>query len=208
MNSNQKIDRVLGRVLGSLLLALPLAGSLACAGSSTVALPNSLGRGAPAGTASLAPSSGAAPETLPAVDRAASAVAVQAVEKALPRLRGVAPDEQLRTLRWMLSVGDDSRLVFLFDDLRDAREEPLERRAATARQRLEELAGDLERAGHRAPEPDSEVARIDPNAPAPNYFPPSMIQDLERRKNADPEAARALEEALRTSPRGSRPPGR
>jgi hypothetical protein len=204
MNSQQKITRV----LGNLLLAVALAGSVACASNSTVARPNSLGPGVTG--ASLAPAIGAPAVSadVPAVDRAASAAAVQAVEKALPQLRGVAPDDQLRTLRWMLSVGDDSRLVFLFDDLRDARDEPLERRAATARQRLEELAGDLERAGHRAPEPDAEVARIDPNAPAPNYFPPSMIQDLERRKNADPEAARALEEILRTSPRGSRPPGR
>ena len=206
MNDTRKITRI----LGSILLAMALAGSLACAGSSTVARPNSLGRGTPAGATSLAPSSGPAVDVpaAPAIDRAASTAAVQAVEKALPHLRGVAPDDQLRTLRWMLSVGDDSRLVFLFDDLRDAREEPLERRSATARQRLEELAGDLERAGHRAPEPDAEVARIDPNAPAPNYFPPSMIQDLERRKSVDPEAARALEEILRTSPRGSRPPGR
>lgn len=204
MNSQQKTTRI----LGTLLLAVALAGSLACASGSTVARPNSLGPGATG--ASLAPATGA-PVTVPAVDRAASAAAVQAVERALPRLQGVAPDDQLRTLRWMLSVGDDRRLAFLFDDLRDAREEPLERRAATARQRLEELAGDLERAGHRASEPDpavNEVARIDPNAPAPNYFPPSMIQDLERRKNVDPEAARALEEILRTSPRGSRPPGR
>jgi len=202
MNDNRKITRV----LGTLLLTTALAGSLACASGSTVARPNSLGPGATG--ASLGPAIGAPTVSagVPAVDRAASAAAVQAVEKALPQLRGVAPEDQLRTLRWMLSVGDDSRLVFLFDDLRDAREEPLERRSATARQRLEELAGDLERAGHRASEPDAEVARIDPNAPAPNYFPPSMIQDLERRKGADPEAARALGEILRTSPRGSRPP--
>jgi hypothetical protein len=107
----------------------------------------------------------------------------------------------------MLSVGDDRRLVSLFEDLRDDREESLDRRAATARQRLEDLAGGLERAGHQAPEPEAEVARVDPNAPPPNYFPPAMIQDLERRKKDDPEAARALAEALKTSPRGTRPPG-
>lgn len=147
------------------------------------------------------------PVAAPLVDRAASAMASAAVEKALPRLRGVAPDEKLRTLRWMLSAGDDRRLVFLFDDLREAREESIDRRAATARQRLEELTADLEKAGHKAPAPESAVARIDPNAPPPNYFPPSLIQDLERQKD-DPEAARALEESRRTSPRGVRPPGR
>jgi hypothetical protein len=135
-----------------------------------------------------------------------SAAASGAVEKALPRLRGVGPDEKLRTLRWMLSAGDDRRLVFLFDDLREAHEESINRRAATARQRLEELATDLEKAGHKAPASTAAVARIDPNAPPPNYFPPSLIQDLERQKN-DPEAARALEESRRTSPRGVRPPG-
>lgn len=206
MNSNRKISRV----LLPLLLTLPVAGSLACAGSSALVRPNSLGAaGAPAGALSLAGDSGA-PATVPAVDRAASAAAVQALERALPQLRGVAPDEQLRTLRWMLSIEDDQRLISLFDDLRETPAEPLERRAATARQRLEELAGDLERAGHRA-SPDaevSEIARVDPNAPPPNYFPPSMILELERSKGTDPEAARALEEALRTSPRGTRPPGR
>ena len=145
--------------------------------------------------------------SLSALTPQSSAAASGAVEKALPRLRGVAPDEKLRTLRWMLSAGDDRRLVFLFDDLREARQESIDRRAATARQRLEELASDLEKAGHKAPAPESAVARIDPNAPPPNYFPPSLIQDLERQKN-DPEAARALEESRRTSPRGVRPPGR
>ena len=205
MNSK---NRKISRVLLPLLLAIPVAGSLACAGSSTVGRPNSLGAGAPAGALSLAGDSGA-PAAVLAVDRAASAAAVQALERALPQLRGVSPDEQLRTLRWMLSVEDDQRLISLFDDLRDTPAEPLERRAATARQRLEELAGDLERAGHRAaPEAEAaEIARIDPDAPPPNYFPPSMILDLERRKDVDPEAARVLEEALRTSPRGTRPPG-
>ncbi|MEA2601851.1 MAG: hypothetical protein QOF89_2843 [Acidobacteriota bacterium] len=160
-----------------------------------------------AGAASLSALTPQSSTAAPTVDRAVSAVAAGAVEKALPRLRGVAPDEKLRTLRWMLSAGDDRRLVFLFDDLREARQEPIERRAATARQRLEELATDLEKAGHKAPAPAAAVARIDPNAPPPNYFPPSLIQDLERQKN-DPEAARALEESRRTSPRGLRPPGR
>ena len=213
MNSK---NRKISRILLPLLLAIPVAGSLACAGSSTGVRPNSLGAGAPAGALSLTGDSTApATQTTPAVDRAASAAAVRALEQALPQLRGVAPDEQLRTLRWMLSVGDDRRLAFLFDDLREAREEPLERRAATARQRLEELAGDLERAGHRAsPEAEAaevaeaaEIARIDPDAPPPNYFPPSMVLDLERRKD-DPEAARLLEEIRRVSPRGTRPPGR
>jgi hypothetical protein len=182
MNHNDWNDLKSARALPRLLLAtLLLAGG---------------------GSASLAQS----PAT-PAVDRAASAVAAGAVEKALPRLRGVLPDEQLRTLRWMLSAGDDRRLVFLFDDLREARQEPIERRAATARQRLEGLATDLEKAGHKAPELEATVARIDPNAPPPNYFPPSLIQDLERQKS-DPEAARALEESRRTSPRGTPPPRR
>jgi hypothetical protein len=125
-----------------------------------------------------------------------------------PALRGLPPGQQLRTLRWMLSVKDDRRLVPLFPDLQADMEEPLERRGATARQRLEELAGGLEKAGHRAPDPGDEVARIDPDAPVPNYFPPSMLLDLERLSPADPEAARALEEARRASPRGTRPPGR
>jgi hypothetical protein len=125
-----------------------------------------------------------------------------------PALRGMPPGQQLRTLRWMLSVKDDRRLVPLFSDLQADMAEPLERRGATARQRLEELAGGLEKAGHRAPEPADEVARVDPDAPAPNYFPPSMLLDLERLSPADPEAARALEAVRRASPRGSRPPGR
>ena len=140
-------------------------------------------------------------------DQAAATPAAVAVGKAVPRLQGIAPGQQLQTIRWMLAAGDDRRLVFLFPDLCEARQEPLDRRAAVARQRLEELAADLEQAGHQAPPAAAEVARIDPNAPPPNYFPPSLIQGLERVKD-DPEAARILEEVRKTSPRGSPPPGR
>ncbi|HEX6898139.1 MAG TPA: hypothetical protein VF789_00425 [Thermoanaerobaculia bacterium] len=175
----------------------------ACAGSpGPVVVPNSLTPGAPGGAAF-----GRAAAT-PAVDAAASARAVREVETTLPSLRGVPPGQQLRTLRWMLSVGDDRRLASLFPDLQQDTEETLERRGATARQRLEDLADGLERAGHQAPDPEDEVARVDPDAPAPNYFPPSMLLDLERLSGGDPEAARALEEVRRASPRGSRPPGR
>jgi hypothetical protein len=143
----------------------------------------------------------------PATDQAAASSAAVAVGKAVPRLQGTAPDRQLQAIRWMLAAGDDRRLVFLFPDLGEARQEPLDRRAALARQRLEELAADLEKAGHQAPPAATEVARIDPDAPPPNYFPPSLIQGLERVKD-DPEAARILEEVRKTSPRGTRPPGR
>ena len=178
----------------------------ACAGSpGPIAIPNSLTPGAPAGAGFLMPATAAATS---AVDPAASSRAARGVETALPSLRGVPPGQQLRTLRWMLSVEDDRRLVSLFPDLQQDMEEPLERRGSTARQRLEDLAGGLEKAGHQAPGLEDEVARADPNAPAPNYFPPSMLLDLERLSAGDPEAARALEEARRASPRGSRPPGR
>ena len=186
------------------MLIIPALLALAACTASPrpAAIPNTLAPGAPLGAGALMPAAA------PAVDPAASSRAAREVETALPSLRGVPPGQQLRTLRWMLSVGDDRRLVPLFPDLQQDMEEPLERRGATARQRLEDLAGGLERAGHQAPDPEDEVARVDPAAPAPNYFPPSMLLDLERLSPADPEAARALEEARRASPRGTRPPGR
>lgn len=180
-----RYDWITARILPGLFLAALLAGGALHAGSAVAQAP-------------------------PAPDRAASAAPAEtsgAVEKAVPRLRGVAPDRHLETIRWMLAAGDDRRLVFLFPDLAEARQEPLDRRAATARQRLEELAVDLERAGHKAPAAAAEVARIDPDAPPPNYFPPSLVQGLERVKD-DPEAARILEEIRKTAPRGTRPPGR
>lgn len=175
-------------------LAAALIASTACTGSSSFTPP------------SLASGETVQVQAALGVDAAASSAAVQAVEAALPELRGLPPGQQLRTLRWMLSVSDDRRLVSLFADLNADQEEALDQRAITARQRLEDLAGGLERAGHQAAEPEAEIAQIDPNAPPPNYFPPAMIQELERRKDLDPEAARALEEAHRASPRGVRPP--
>lgn len=148
----------------------------------------------------------AQPASTPPVDRGAPESIPEAVGAALPALRGVPPGRQLQTLRWMLSVEDDRRLVSLFDDLRADRGQTIEDRAVLARQRLEELASRLEQAGHQASKPEAGVARIDRSAPPPNYFPPSLIQEFERQPD-DPEAARALEEARRASPRGVRPPG-
>jgi hypothetical protein len=106
----------------------------------------------------------------------------------------------------MLAVSDDRRLANLFDETRGPSEEGLDRRAATARQRLEDLAARLDAAGHRAPESAGlEVARADPNAPPPNWYPPALIEELAARPD-DPAAVQALEEARRTTPRGSRPP--
>jgi hypothetical protein len=111
-------------------------------------------------------------------DPAASKEAASAAAAVLPQLSGATAVQQLRTLRWMLASGDDRRLVFLFDDLREAREEPLDRRAAMARQRLEELALDLEKAGNSFSEPVEDAARVNPNAPSPNTFPPSVMESL------------------------------
>jgi hypothetical protein len=181
-----------------LFLPFLLVLTAACAGTGT------LSPGPLAGAASLAPQTGAAAASArPAPDPAVA----ESVGRELAMLRGVRGDDQLRTLRWMLAVSDDRRLVNLFDDTRGPGEEGLDRRAATARQRLEDLATRLEAAGHRAPDPAGlEVARSDPNAPPPNWFPPALIEELAARPN-DPVAAQALEEARRTAPRGSRPPG-
>ncbi len=122
-------------------------------------------------------SEGAVTPAFPA-DRAAAKEAVAAVRNALPQLRGATAVQQLRTIRWMLASGDDLRLVFLFDDLREARNEPLDRRAAMARQLLEELAADLEKAGTSFPETLGDAARVNPSAPAPNTFPPSVLESL------------------------------
>lgn len=181
----------------AILSLLPLlAAAAGCAGA---------GSPYPAGALSMAPQSGA-----PAVARPAAApdpAAAEAVGRDLPMLRGVRGDDQLRTLRWMAQVADDRRLVALFEDLRGQPEESLDRRAAEARQRLDGLITGLERAGHRASEEAVvAVADADPNAPPPNWFPPAMIEELEKHAG-DPEAARALEEARKTSPRGTRPPG-
>ncbi|HKV13179.1 MAG TPA: hypothetical protein VJ725_33880 [Thermoanaerobaculia bacterium] len=182
-------------------LAALLAFCAGCAGNpSTLTVPNAMAPGSFSAGASAFAQPAAAPAA-PA-DRAAA----EAVGTAIPALRDVPPGVQLRTLRWMLSVEDDRRLVSLFPDLQEDMERTLDNRGDTARQRLEELAAGLERAGHRAPAPEADVARIDENAPAPNYFPPGMIEELARHPN-DPEAARALAEARRVSPRGVRPPG-
>src|SRR5919206_4725834 len=93
----------ISRILSSLLFVAVLAVTAACAGSSPAPAP--LGTQLPAGAASLASSSSSAAEAR-VVDRAASAAAAEAVERALPSLSGVPPDQQLRTLRWMLAIGD------------------------------------------------------------------------------------------------------
>ena len=179
-------------------LAALLAFCAGCAGNpSTLTVPNAMAPGLPAGASAFAQ-----PAAAPPADRAAA----EAVGTAIPALRNVPPGQQLRTLRWMLAVEDDRRLVSLFDDLQADPERTLDNRGDTARQRLEELAAGLERAGHRAPAAEAAVARIDENAPAPNHFPPGLIEELERHAD-QPEAARALEEARRVSPRGVRPPG-
>lgn len=140
---------------------------------------------------------------------AAASLPAPATAAGVPWLSGLAPQERLRVLKWMLTVSDDRRLVTLFDDLRGPQKLELKERAATARQRLESMAAGLERAGHRVPEAARGLAldRVEENAPRPNYFPPSLIKQLERLPN-DPEAAQMLEEARRISPPSLRPPGR
>jgi hypothetical protein len=185
-----------------LTLASLLVLAAACAGMGT----SSSSPGLPAGAASLgAVQPAAAPAAPPAA--APDPRAAEAVGRELPMLNGVPGDDQLRTLRWMLGVSDDRRLVNLFDDLRGQSEEGMDQRAAEARQRLEDLAAGLERAGHRAPDEAAglEVATADPNAPEPNWFPPSLLEELAAHPD-DPEAARALENARKISPRGTRPP--
>ncbi len=149
------------------------------------------------------------PPLLAAASQPAPATAgVAGVPAGVPWLSGLAPQERLRVVKWMLTVSDDRRLVALFDDLRGPQKLELKERAATARQRLESMAAGLERAGHRVPEAArGPLDRVEENAPPPNYFPPSLIKELERLPN-DPEAARMLEEARRTSPPSRRPPGR
>jgi hypothetical protein len=179
-----------------LLLAAGLAG---CAAGSQARL-------APAGARSLglAP----APAAPAAAPLATANIPAAGVAAGVPWLSGVAPQEQLRVVKWMLTVSDDRRLVSLFDDLRGPQATDLKERAVTARQRLEGMAAGLERAGHRVPEAARGFAldSVEENAPPPNYFPPSLIRELERLPN-DPEAVRMLEEARRVSPRGTRPPG-
>jgi hypothetical protein len=177
------------------LLAAALAG---CA----TGAPTSL---APSGPLGLAPAA-AGPATVPLAEVGIPASATAAE---VPWLSGLPPQERLRVLKWMLTVSDDRRLVSLFDDLRGPQDLELKERAVTARQRLEGMAAGLEKAGHRVPEAARGFAldRLEANVPPPNYFPPSLIKELERLPN-DPEAARMLEEARRTSPQSSRPPGR
>lgn len=178
-------------------LALLLILTTACAGGPA---PNPM-----AGASSFAAAgSGGPPASLPA--QAPSPEVAEGVARELPALRGVHGDDQLRTLKWMLRVPDERRLVSLFDDL-GRRNEPLNHHAAEARQRVEALISRLEAAGHRAEEPemDRDLAEIEGNAPPPNYFPPSLIEELARHPD-DPEAAKALEEARRVSPRGVDPP--
>jgi hypothetical protein len=131
----------------------------------------------------------------------------ESVAREVPALRGVPGDDQLRTLRWMLRVPDERRLAGLFEDLQGQPGESLNPHAAEARQRVEALIARLEAAGHHAEEPqmDRELAEIEANAPPPNYFPPSLIEELARHPD-DPEAVKALEEARRVSPRGVEPP--
>ena len=133
--------------------------------------------------------------------------AAEEVARDVPALRGVPGDDQLRSLKWMLRTPDERRLAGLFEDLQGRPGESLNDNAAEARQRVEALIARLEAAGHRAPEPemDRDLADLDANAPPPNWFPPTLIEELARHPD-DPEAARALEEARRVSPRGVEPP--
>jgi hypothetical protein len=121
------------------------------------------------------------------------------VDGLVPWLSDLPPQEQLRTIKWTLTVSDDRRLVTLFEDLREQREVDLRDRAATARQRLAGLVTGLERAGLRVPEAARgfHLDGIEENAPPPNNFPPSVKAEPERRAD-EPEAARALEEARQT----------
>ena len=122
-------------------------------------------------------------------DPEASSKAGSEVASVLPQLRGATPVQQLRTIRWMLASGDDNRLVFLFDDLRSSRVSPLKQRAAQARQRLEELATDLENAGVAFSEPVVDAARTNPGAPAPNTFPPSVLDALGLNRDGSPKTS-------------------
>jgi hypothetical protein len=177
-----------------LLLAVLLALSTACAGAPS-----------PSPIANSFAGAGAAPMARP-VAPPLPAVAEE-VGREVPALRGVPGDDQLRTLRWMLRVPDERRLAGLFEDLQGRPGESLNNNAAEARQRVEALIARLEAAGHRAPEPemDRDLADVEPNPPPPNYFPPTLIEELARHPE-DPEAAKALEEARRVSPRGVEPP--
>lgn len=181
----------------SFFLFLLIAGLAGCA------------TGAPGKPASLAPSASLGFASASAAPLAAASLPAPAAEAGVPWLSGLAPQERLRVLKWMLTVSDDRRLVSLFDDLRGPQELELKERAATARQRLEGMAAGLERAGHRVPEAARGFAldRFEENAPPPNYFPPSLIKELESLPD-DPEAARMLEEARRVSPPSNRPPSR
>lgn len=129
-----------------------------------------------------------APPSVP-TDPEASAKAGSEVASLLPQLQGATAVQQLRTIRWMLASGDDNRLVFLFDDLRSSRVSPMKQRAALARQRLEELAADLENAGNGFSEPVEDAARIDPGAPAPNTFPPSVLDAIGLNRDGSPKAS-------------------
>lgn len=186
------------RIQPSFFLLLLAAGLAGCATGSPANL-------APAGPSplGLAP----APAAPAAAPLAAANIPAPATAAGVPWLSSLPPQEQLRVLKWMLTVSDDRRLVTLFDDLRGPQAIELKERAVTARQRLEGMVAGLERAGHRVPEAARGFALdgMEENAPPPNYFPPSLIKDLERLPN-DPEAVRMLEEARRTSPPGTRPP--
>ncbi len=118
------------------------------------------------------------PSSSESVDSEAAAEAVARVESMLPQLRGGTALQYLRTIRWMQASGDDLRLMYLFDDLREARTVSIKQRVATARQRLEELATDLESAGYGFSERVEQAARTNPDAPAPNTFPPSVMESL------------------------------
>jgi hypothetical protein len=178
------------------LLPLLLVLTTACAGSPPS---NPM-----AGARSFA-GAGAAPVAQAAA--APSPEVAEEVAREMPALRGVPGDDQLRTLRWMLRVPDERRLAGLFEDLQGRPGESLNGNAAEARQRVEALISRLEAAGHNADEPemDRDLADVEANAPPPNYFPPTLIEELARHPD-DPEAAQALEEARRVSPRGVDPP--
>lgn len=127
-------------------------------------------------------------------------VSLDPVAQAAPALAHVPAAHQAEILAWMLSVDDDRRLVALFPDLVET---PvlLGDRGVLAREWAEELMAGLERRGHRPGQKVFELplAAADPAAPPPNFFPPEVMEELERAaaKGTDPAAAEALEEARR-----------
>lgn len=127
-------------------------------------------------------------------------VSLDPVAQAAPSLAQVPPAHQAEILAWMLGVDDDRRLVALFPDLVET-PVPLGDRGMLAREWAEELMASLERRGHGPRQKFFELplAEADPAAPPPNFFPPEVMEELERASanGMDPAAAEALEDARR-----------